>query len=141
MKDTYEQNSHSFVHFLCSLPDVSAGRFARGLWWTSQGFSSAGIVIIIIIIHHHGSPRSYTTRGMNNRLLVSEIQRHRLRRSTKWENVGNNAENPVQAFGFITGELENEGRQLLWIFILVQTQLDIITIKPRRFLFEHLRWD
>jgi hypothetical protein len=51
------QNSHSFAHSSYLLPDVSAGRIARGLWWTSQEFSPAGIIIIITMaVHVHISP-------------------------------------------------------------------------------------
>jgi hypothetical protein len=30
----------------CLLPDDSAGRIARELWWTNQEFSSANIIIL-----------------------------------------------------------------------------------------------
>jgi hypothetical protein len=33
-----------FVHSFYLLPDYSAGRIARELWWKSQEFSSAGII-------------------------------------------------------------------------------------------------
>jgi hypothetical protein len=52
------QNSHSFVLFHYSLPDVSAGRIARELWWTSQEFTPNGIITMV--------PRSHINRGMNN---------------------------------------------------------------------------
>jgi hypothetical protein len=54
ISDTDTQNSH-FVHSSYSLLDVSAGRFARELWWTSQEFSPAGIVITMAL-HAHISP-------------------------------------------------------------------------------------
>jgi hypothetical protein len=53
------QNSHSFVHFPYSLPDVSASRIARELWWTSQEFTQNGIITMV--------PLSHINRGMNNR--------------------------------------------------------------------------
>jgi hypothetical protein len=34
-----------FTHFSCLLPDISAGRIARELWWTSQVFPYVDIVI------------------------------------------------------------------------------------------------
>jgi hypothetical protein len=46
------QNSHSFLHSSYTLPDVSAGRIARELWWTSQEFSPAGIIIITVLDAH-----------------------------------------------------------------------------------------
>jgi hypothetical protein len=49
------QNSLSFLHSPYPLPDVSAGRIARELWWTSQEFSPAGI-IITMAVHDHISP-------------------------------------------------------------------------------------
>jgi hypothetical protein len=48
-------NSHSFVHSFYSLPDVSAGRIARELWWTSQEFYPSGI-IITMALHGNISP-------------------------------------------------------------------------------------
>jgi hypothetical protein len=54
------QNFHSFVHFSYSIPDVSAGRIARELWWTSQEFNPDGIIITM-------TPRSHITQGTNNR--------------------------------------------------------------------------
>jgi hypothetical protein len=44
---------HSFAHFSNSLPDISAGRIARELWWTSQEFSPAGFIIITMALHAH----------------------------------------------------------------------------------------
>jgi hypothetical protein len=41
------------------LPDVSAGRTARELWWTSQELSSADINITMIL-HAHISPGGMT---------------------------------------------------------------------------------
>jgi hypothetical protein len=37
--------SHLFHLFLLFLPDVSAGRIAREVWWMSQDISSVNIVI------------------------------------------------------------------------------------------------
>jgi hypothetical protein len=55
------QNSYSFVHSSYSLPDVSAGRIVRKLWWTSWEFSPAGIIIIITVaLHAHISPGGWT---------------------------------------------------------------------------------
>jgi hypothetical protein len=45
------QNSHSIIYSSYSLPDVSAGRIARELWWTSQEFSPTVIIIIIMALH------------------------------------------------------------------------------------------
>jgi hypothetical protein len=50
IKNADIQNSHSFY----SLTDVSAGRIARELWWTSKAFSPAGI-IITTVLHAHMS--------------------------------------------------------------------------------------
>jgi hypothetical protein len=55
ISDTDQQNSHSFVDSSYSLPDVSAGRIARELWWTSQEFSPAGI-INTMALHAQVSP-------------------------------------------------------------------------------------
>jgi hypothetical protein len=46
------QNSNSFVHSSYSIPNVSADKIARELWWTSQEFSSALIIIIITMALH-----------------------------------------------------------------------------------------
>jgi hypothetical protein len=50
------QNSHSLVHPSYSLPDFSAGRIIRELWWTSQEFSPVGIIIITKVLRAHISP-------------------------------------------------------------------------------------
>jgi hypothetical protein len=49
------RNSHSFIHSSYTLPDVSAGRIARELWWRSQELSPAGI-IITMALHIHINP-------------------------------------------------------------------------------------
>jgi hypothetical protein len=59
ISDTDRQNSHYFDHSSYSTPDVSAGRIARELWWTSQEFSPAGI-IISMAVHAHVSPEGWT---------------------------------------------------------------------------------
>jgi hypothetical protein len=41
--------------FLLLTPDVSAGRTARELWWTSQEFSPTGITTTMAL-HAHVSP-------------------------------------------------------------------------------------
>jgi hypothetical protein len=45
--------------FLLLAPDVSAGRTARDLWWTSQEFSPAGIIPTMAL-------HADIIRGMNN---------------------------------------------------------------------------
>jgi hypothetical protein len=49
------QKSHSIIYSSYSLSDVSAGRIARELWWTSQEFSTAVIIIIIIVMALHAN--------------------------------------------------------------------------------------
>jgi hypothetical protein len=49
------KNCHS-VHSSYTLPDVSAGRIARELWWMSQEFSPGDIIIIAMALHAHISP-------------------------------------------------------------------------------------
>jgi hypothetical protein len=59
ISDTDTQNSHSFVHSSYSLSDVSAGRTARELYWTSQEFSPADM-IVTMALHAHTSPGGWT---------------------------------------------------------------------------------
>jgi hypothetical protein len=51
ISDTDTQNPHSFIHSSYSLTDVSAGRIARELWWTSRKFSPAGIITMTLYAH------------------------------------------------------------------------------------------
>jgi hypothetical protein len=53
ISDTDTQNSPSFFHLLA--PNVSDGRSAREIWWTSQEFSPA-FIIITMALHAHVSP-------------------------------------------------------------------------------------
>jgi len=71
ISDTEWQNSHSFVHSSYLLPDDSAGRIARELWWTSQEFSPAGI-ITTMALHAHISPWGWTIGP-----LVAAVLRHK----------------------------------------------------------------
>jgi hypothetical protein len=62
-----------FTHFSCYLPDDSAGRIARELWWRSEEFFSVSIPL------HHGSASPCIAWGTNNRLvggLCSETYSH-----------------------------------------------------------------
>jgi hypothetical protein len=59
ISDTDMQNSHSFVQSSYSLPDVSACKTARELWWTTQEFSPGGI-ITTMAVHAHISPGGWT---------------------------------------------------------------------------------
>jgi hypothetical protein len=45
------QNSHSFVHSSYSLPDVSAVKTARELWWTTQEASSSSPWLFTLTYH------------------------------------------------------------------------------------------
>jgi len=84
ISDADMQNSHSFIHSSYLLPDVSAGRTARELWWTSQEFSPAGIIIITMSLHAHISPEGWTIGP-----LVAAVLR-RLTPSTQLINQGHN---------------------------------------------------
>jgi hypothetical protein len=55
ISDTYTQISHPFDHSSYSLPDASADRIARELWWTSHEYSPSGINITVAL-HAHTSP-------------------------------------------------------------------------------------
>jgi hypothetical protein len=55
-----DQIYHSFIP-LFLLPDDSAGRIARELWWTNQ--------FPLLTSFHQGSPFSYFTWGMKHRLV------------------------------------------------------------------------
>jgi hypothetical protein len=48
---------------------------------TGKGFSPSSLVSLSLSFHR-GSPYSYIIWGMNNRLLVAAVQRHRLTPST-----------------------------------------------------------
>jgi hypothetical protein len=58
--------------FLKLASDVSAGRTARELWWTSQELSLTGI-IITMVLHVHISPGEWTIGP-----LVAAVLRHSL---------------------------------------------------------------
>jgi hypothetical protein len=70
ISDTDMQNSHSFIHSSYSLPDVSAGRIARELWWMSQEFSPAS-TIITMALHAHISLGEWTIGP-----LMATVLRH-----------------------------------------------------------------
>jgi hypothetical protein len=59
ISDIDRQNSHSLRPFLILTPDVSAGRTARELWWTSQELSPVGI-ITTMALNVHISPGGWT---------------------------------------------------------------------------------
>jgi hypothetical protein len=61
------QINHTLLRSSCLLPDDSAGKIARELWWTNQGFSSVDII-----------PAHISPGGMNNRSVVAAVQRHSL---------------------------------------------------------------
>jgi hypothetical protein len=73
------KNSHLFVHSSYSLPDVSAGRIARELWWTSKEFFPAVILIITMAFHAHVSPGGCTIGP-----LVTAVLRRNSHSSTWW---------------------------------------------------------
>jgi hypothetical protein len=56
ISDADTQNSHSFIHFSYLLPDVSVGRTAGELWWTSQELSTpaSSSPRLSMLIHHLG---------------------------------------------------------------------------------------
>jgi hypothetical protein len=64
-KNFYFNNSSHF------LPDDSAVRITRELWWTSQEFSSVAIIIIITTILHSYTPPGRWTVGP----FVTAVQR------------------------------------------------------------------
>jgi hypothetical protein len=48
-------------------PNVSGGRTAREIWWTSEELSSAGIIInITMALHAHISPGGWTVGGRSS---------------------------------------------------------------------------
>jgi hypothetical protein len=67
-------NYHTFYPFLL-LPDDSAGRNARELWWTSLEFYPTGI--ITMDLHAYISSGGWTIGT-----LTAEVQRHNLIPST-----------------------------------------------------------
>jgi hypothetical protein len=46
------KKSHAFVDYSYLLPNVSAGRTARELWWTRKEFSPAGNIITMVLRSH-----------------------------------------------------------------------------------------
>jgi hypothetical protein len=62
VKDSLRYFRHRYAKFsllrpfILLVPDVSAGRTARELWWTSQDLSPTGIIIITIALHAHILP-------------------------------------------------------------------------------------
>jgi hypothetical protein len=56
--------------FLPLAPDVSAGRTARELWWTSQEFHPADI-LITMALHAHVSPGGWTIATLRFQVLTA----------------------------------------------------------------------
>jgi hypothetical protein len=97
-----------FVHSSYLLPDDSAGRIARELWWTSQEFSSAGI-ISPWFSHTHVLLGEWTIGP-----LVATVQRHSLTMSHSINMINQSISNiKIQEFkyGFMVKPSKIQGQK------------------------------